>query len=76
MLEKGKYPEGETLKDNISEKTYQLLKDKAEAMGMNMEWLNKWKPWMAALNILERKLMNLGYSPMHGIDMYFLNRFD
>jgi uncharacterized protein len=74
MLEKGKYPEGETLKDNISEETYQLLEDKAKTMGMNLEWLNKWKPWMAALHILEGKLMNLGYSPMHGIDMYFLNK--
>jgi hypothetical protein len=74
MLGKGKYPEGETLKDNISEKTYQLLKDKAETMEMNLEWLNKWKPWMAAFQILERKLLNLGYNPMHGIDMYFLNK--
>lgn len=74
MLEKGKYQEDETLKDNISEKTYQLLKDKAKAMGVNFEWLNKWKPWMAALNILERKLINLGYNPMHGVDLYFLNK--
>jgi len=74
MLEKGKYPEGETLKDNIPEKTYQLLKDKAETMEMNLEWLNKWKPWMTAFHILERKLMNMGYSPMDGIDMYFLNK--
>ena len=74
MLEKGKYPEGETLKDNISEKTYQLLEDKAKTMEMNLEWLNKWKPWMVAFHILERKLMSLGYNPMDGIDMYFLNK--
>jgi uncharacterized protein YbaP (TraB family) len=74
MLEKGKYQGEKTLKDDISEKTYQLLKEKAESMGMNFEWLIKWKPWMAALNILERKLMNLGYNPMQGIDMYFLNK--
>jgi uncharacterized protein YbaP (TraB family) len=29
---------------------------------------------MAAFHILERKLMNLGYNPMHGIDLYFLNK--
>lgn len=74
MLQKGKYQGEETLKDNISEKTYQLLKDKAKSMEMNLEWLMGWKPWMAAFNILERKLMNLGYNPMHGIDMYFLNK--
>jgi len=74
MLQKGKYQGEETLKDNISEKTYQLLKDKAKSMEMNFEWLMGWKPWMAAFNILERKLMNLGYNPMHGIDMYFLNK--
>jgi len=74
MLQKGKYQGEETLKDNISEKTYQLLKDKAKSMEMNLEWLMGWKPWMAAFNILERKLMNLGYNPMHGIDLYFLNK--
>lgn len=74
MLEKGKYQGEETLKDNISEKTYQLLKDKAETMKINFEWLNGCKPWMAALNILERKLMQMGYNPMHGVDLYFLNK--
>jgi uncharacterized protein YbaP (TraB family) len=74
MLQKGKYQGEETLKDNISEKTYQLLKDKAKTMEMNFEWLNGCKPWMAAFHILERKLMNLGYNPMHGVDLYFLNK--
>lgn len=74
MLQKGKYQGEETLKDNISEKTYQLLKDKAKTMEMNLEWLNGWKPWMAALHILERKLMQLGYNPLQGIDLYFLNK--
>lgn len=74
MLQKGKYQGKETLKDNISEKTYQLLKEKVESMGMDIEGLNGWKPWMAALQIMESKLMSLGYNPMHGIDMYFLNK--
>ena len=74
MLQKGKYQGEETLKDHISEKTYQLLKDKAKTMEMNFEWLNGWKPWMAAFQILERKLMQMGYNPMHGIDLYFLNK--
>jgi uncharacterized protein YbaP (TraB family) len=74
LLQKGQYPEGETLKDNISEKTYQLLEDKAKTMEMNLEWLNGWKPWMAALHILERKLIHLGYTPGHGVDFYFLNK--
>jgi uncharacterized protein YbaP (TraB family) len=74
MLGKGKYQGEETLKDNISEKTYQLLKDKAKTMEINFEWLNGCKPWMAAFNILERKLMQLGFNPLQGIDLYFLNK--
>jgi len=74
MLEKGKYQGEETLKDNISEKTYQRLKDKAKTMEINFEWLNGCKPWMAAFNILERKLMQLGFNPLQGIDLYFLNK--
>jgi uncharacterized protein YbaP (TraB family) len=74
MLQKGRYQEEETLKDNISEKTYQLLKDKAKAMEMNLEWLNKSKPWMAAFHILERKLINLGFKPLQGVDLYFLKK--
>ncbi|UCH94067.1 MAG: TraB/GumN family protein [Candidatus Aminicenantes bacterium] len=74
MLKKGKYLGEETLKDNISEKTYQLVKDKAKTMGMDMDWLNGWKPWMAALNILQSKLMQMGFNPMQGIDLYFLKK--
>jgi uncharacterized protein len=74
MLEKGKYQGEETLKDNISEKTYQLLHDKIKSMDMNIEWINGWKPWMAAFHILEKKMIKLGYNPMYGIDMYFLNK--
>jgi uncharacterized protein YbaP (TraB family) len=74
MLQEGKYPGEETLKDYISEKTYRLLIDKAKTMDMNLEWLNGWKPWMVAFHILERKSMQLGYNPMAGVDMYFLNK--
>jgi uncharacterized protein YbaP (TraB family) len=74
MLQKGKYQEDETLKDNISDKTYQLLKEKAESMKMNFEWLIGWKPWMVAFQILERKLINLGFKPLQGVDLYFLKK--
>lgn len=74
MLQKGTYQGEETLEDNISKKTYQLVKAKLKPLGLDIEGFKKWKPWMVAFSILERKLVQMGFNPMYGIDMYFLKK--
>jgi len=74
MLQKGMYQGDETLKDNISEKAYQTVKEKLEAMDMDIEGFKKSKPWFLAMTVLEKKLMQMGFDPTYGIDMYFLRK--
>lgn len=74
LLQKGMYQGEEKLSGNISAKTYQLVKDKLSEMGMDIEGFQKSKPWFMALSIIERKLYQLGFNPMYGVDMYFLRK--
>jgi uncharacterized protein YbaP (TraB family) len=74
VLQKGMYQGEETLKDNLSEKTYLVVKDKMKAMGMDIEGFKKFKPWMVAMMILNQQLLKLGFDPNYGIDMYFLKK--
>jgi uncharacterized protein YbaP (TraB family) len=74
MFQKGMYQGEETLKDNISKKAYQLVSDKMKKMEMDIEGFEKSKPWMVAMTVLQRKLMQLGFNPLQGIDLYFLNK--
>jgi uncharacterized protein YbaP (TraB family) len=74
ILQKGMYQDEETLKNNISEKTYQLAEKKLEELGMNIEGLQKFKPWMVAMTITSMGLVKMGFNPNYGIDKYFLDR--
>jgi hypothetical protein len=68
------YTGDETLKDNLSEKTYNLAKKRMDEMGMDIELFKKTKPWMLAITITAMEIMKLGFDPNYGIDKYFLDR--
>lgn len=74
LMQKGMFTGEETLKNNISEETYQLAKKRMEAAGMNIETCNKFKPWFLAMTITSSELVKLGFSPNYGIDIYFLGK--
>lgn len=74
MMQKGMYKGEETLKDNISEKTYQLAQEKLKELGMDIEGFRKFKPWMLAMTISSMELMKLGFNPNYGIEKYFLEK--
>ncbi len=74
FIQKGMYTGEETLKNNISEKTYQLAREKLKTMGLDIEHYQKFRPWMAALTILNIQLVKLGFDPNYGIDMYFMKK--
>ncbi len=74
LLQKGMYTGEETLKANISEKTFQLVGDKLKELGMDISGFQKFKPWMVAMTIEGMELMKLGFNPNYGIDKYFLDK--
>ncbi|MCK5492862.1 MAG: TraB/GumN family protein [Candidatus Omnitrophica bacterium] len=74
VFEKGFYPVGETLKDHLSSKTYQLVAEKFQKLGLDVEFFSDSKPWYIAMNIMTMELMRLGYNPEYGIDKYYLEK--
>lgn len=73
-MKKGFYAGEETLKDNISANTYNLVKDWLKKNNMDIEGFHKFKPWMLALTITSMELVKMGFDPNYGIDKYFLEK--
>ncbi|MCP4151518.1 MAG: TraB/GumN family protein [bacterium] len=73
-MKKGVYSGKETLKTNISDKTYELAKKKLKELGMDIEGMNSFKPWMVSTMIIMAEMSKLGFNPKYGIDMHFMNK--
>jgi len=74
IMQKGMYTGEETIKDNLSEETYNVVEKKLKADGMDIESFSKFKPWFLAMTVSSMKLLKLGFNPEHGIDFYFLGK--
>jgi uncharacterized protein YbaP (TraB family) len=67
-------PQGETLKGKVSSRTYQLLKNELDSLGMPINRFLRFKPGFISITIMDLKLMRAGYQPNSGIDMHFFNK--
>ncbi len=74
FMAKGIYGSGETLKDHVSPKTYDLVADKLRSLGMDIAFMANYKPWFLAINLVTLELLKLGFNPEYGVDKYFLNK--
>ena len=70
----GMYPQGKTLRTELSSKTYMALKKYTANVGMPIEKMEKMRPWVVMLQLSVVEMMRLGYSPDLGIDQHFLNK--
>ncbi len=74
MLALGRYPEGQSLSQNLSGVTLDLLETKMTEMGLPWQQFARFKPWLIALTLATFELQRLGYNPQMGIDMHFYKR--
>jgi hypothetical protein len=74
MLARGTYQDGSTLADHIPEKLYKKLAAMLKELGMPVEVVGQFKPWVAANLISALRLEQAGFSAELGLDMYFLER--
>jgi len=68
------YHDGSTLRQQLSENTWQRLSDVASDLGMSVEMLDAQKPWFVSMTLTALVLNRLGYSESLGIDQHFLNQ--
>jgi uncharacterized protein YbaP (TraB family) len=63
--------DGKTLKSVLSPKAYSLLKKHLESIGINMDKVNKYKPWALLLSLGKRSKSSLEFRSDLGIENYF-----
>ena len=75
MLEKAIYSDSEdSLERHVSTETYELVRRKAEELGIPLELINRQKPWFLGLMFTSVGFLRLGFDPNYGIDQYFLSK--
>ncbi|HXG52657.1 MAG TPA: TraB/GumN family protein [candidate division Zixibacteria bacterium] len=73
-LEKGLFRNGKTLRQSVAPETYELARSRAKELGVDVETLEPFKPWVVALTLASLKLKKLGYDPSLGVDRYLARR--
>jgi uncharacterized protein YbaP (TraB family) len=73
-LEKAIYRDGQTLKQNVSQETYQLAEQHAAKLGIDMRVMGPMKPWFVALTLVAIKFQQIGLEPKLGVDHYLAER--
>jgi len=71
LMGKATYPEGESLKKNLSPATYSLLASNLQNSLLSVEMINQFKPWMAAMTIVVLELQKAGFDVQSGLDKHF-----
>jgi len=75
LKKKAQFAAGETLQDNLSEKSFIIVKEALKKRyNMEIKDFQHYKAWYLAMEVESRELQKLGFSPFYGIDMYFLNK--
>ena len=70
MGKKGQYPPGETLTENLSQKTLDKLKE----LKISLLLFNNLRPWYFALILQVREYKSIGLDESLGIDVHFLRQ--
>jgi uncharacterized protein YbaP (TraB family) len=73
-LELGMLPAGQSLEQQLGKSTYTRLATRAEEVGIDPALLNRFKPWFAAMTLVQLQLMKLGLAPTSGIEQRFTTR--
>ncbi|WP_129775481.1 TraB/GumN family protein [Peristeroidobacter soli] len=73
-LELGLLPAGQTLEQQLGKPTYARLTTRAQEVGVDPMLLNRFKPWFAAMTLVQLQLVKLGLDPTSGIEQRFTTR--
>jgi uncharacterized protein YbaP (TraB family) len=74
MLASAMLPEGKSLPDVLGPKRYSRAQSLARDVGVELATFDQFAPWFAAEAISQLQLLQLGFQPTSGVEMYFLER--
>jgi uncharacterized protein YbaP (TraB family) len=73
-LELGMLPAGESLEQLLGAPTYSRLVARARDLGLEPALLNRFKPWLAAMTLVQLQLGKMGLDPSSGVEQRFTAR--
>jgi uncharacterized protein YbaP (TraB family) len=73
-LELGMLPNGETLESQLGASTYAKVSEQARTIGIEPMMLNRFRPWLAALTLVQLQLVKMGLDPSSGVEQRFVAR--
>jgi uncharacterized protein YbaP (TraB family) len=74
MLASAMLPEGKSLSGVLGPKRYSRAESLARDVGVELATFDQFAPWFAAEAISQLQLLQLGFQPTSGVEMYFLER--
>jgi uncharacterized protein YbaP (TraB family) len=74
MLTRGMLPSSRSLEEVVSASTYALLNKRIAGLGMPIEALLRFKPWMLAMTLEALEWQKAGFDPELGLDKHFYDR--
>jgi uncharacterized protein len=70
-LRMGAYPHGKTLRNELPPAVYEKVTESAHKLGIDMQRLDRLRPWLGSIAILDMQLKQAGYSASAGVDHHF-----
>lgn len=74
LLTRGLLPAGQSLDEVVSPSTYALVTRRVGDLGLPIEPLRRFKPWMLAMTIVEMEWQKAGFDASLGLDRHFYDR--
>jgi len=74
MLGSAMLPEGKTLSGILGAERYARADALAREVGVELSLFDQFAPWFVAEAISQQQLMQLGFQPESGVEMYFMAR--
>lgn len=74
MLQQGMLAPDEQLSDILSPAVFKNLEGTMQSMGLPAQQFMRFRPWFITITLSTLQLVNLGYQPNYGIELYLLNQ--
>ena len=71
---KGVYPDGRSIRDAVSDETWQQLRVRLRQLEVSYEAVKNYKPGVLVLTMAAIQVMRMGLDPQLGIDIHFLRK--
>ncbi len=74
MLQQGMLGPNEQLSDRLSPAVIEELETTMQAMGLPAQQFMRFRPWFITITLSTLQMVNLGYQPNYGVELYLLNQ--